>query len=414
MKFIKREQLFSKSIVSWPLYVVTFGVAIISLISTAFPALILRSVNDFENFSGINPFEPGFYFLPLIIVNLSLLFLGILHHKEKLPKLLKQLIKFTFNFEISRQVTFLIIIILIGLYLIFTVEELFNGEYFPDYYIRVQERLENYDPLVIGEYGIGKHVGIFFDWAGLQIFGIDKVAPLLSSVFLLVMTYFLTAKIANKRFSGIIAMVIMASSGLFRFYDTSIAYPNHWIAFYLLSLYLLFSKWQLSPLSYIFSLMSKGLSLLFLPSSIFFIYNMNIPKAKKLLLVAPYLVITLIGMSLILSGFNLGPAQIPYTEFEFKDFLGGFGALNAALRNDPLVLLFLPSLIVGLFIISKKGIIHADSITFMILIILMHSSLLIAFSDHHNVMYRMMPIIPFFAMGVGLIFSKRPTRVFQS
>jgi len=137
-------------------------------------------------------------------------------------------------------------------------------------------------------------------------------------------------------------------------------------------------------------------------------------KKKKLKLLTPYVAIVIIGIVVIQSGVNFGPEEIPYTDFKYHDFWGGFGALNAALRNDPLVLLFLPSLIVGLFIISKKGIIHADSITFMILIILIHPSLLIAFSDHHNVMYRMMPIIPFFAMGVGLIFSKRPTRVFQS
>jgi len=86
---------------------------------------------------------------------------------------------------------------------------------------------------------------------------------------------------------------------------------------------------------------------------------------------------------------------------------GGFGEPNAALRNDPLVLLFLPSLIVGLFLVSKKGILHADSITFLILTLLVTPAILVAFSDHHNVMYRMMPIIPIFAIGVGLIFSKR-------
>jgi len=398
-----------RRIITWLLYGAAFTISIISLASTAFPALVLRTINSFDDNLGINPFEPGFYFVPLVVANLSLLFVVILYNKEKLPNLLKRSIKYIFNFEINTRITFLIIIILIGFYLIFTVEELYNGEYFPDYYIRVQERLENYDPMVIGEYGIGKHIAIFLDWVGLQIFGIDKASAIFSSVFLILMTYLVTAQIAKKRFAGILAMLIIVSSGLFRFYDTSVEYPNHWIAFYLLSIYLLSNKWPFSSISYIFSVLSKGLSIIFFPANVFFIYNMKISKKKKLKLLTPYVAIGIIGIVLIQSGFNFGPEGIPYTDFKYHDFWGGFGELNAALRNDPLVLLFLPSLIVGLFFISKKGIIHADSITFMILIMLIHPSLLVAFSEHHNIMYRMIPMIPFFAMGIGLLFSKRPT-----
>ncbi len=414
MNFFQPNQVLVRNVVNWILYCTTFVIISLSLISTAFPAFLLRMIGGFTDNAEINPYEPGLYFVPLIVVNLSLLFVGILYNKEKLPNFLKKSIKFIFNFEINTRTTFLIIIILIGFYLIFTVEELFNREYFPDYDIRVQEWLENYDPMVIGAEGIGTHVGTFLDWAGLKIFGNDKVAAIFSSVFLILITYLLTAQIAKKRFAGILAMLIMISSGLFRFYDTSVEYPNHWIAFYLLSLYFMYKVWPLSPISYILSLLSKGLSIMFLPASVFFIYNMKMPKREKLKILTPYMVIIIIGIVVIQSGFNLGPEEIPYTDFNYHDFWGGFGALDAALRNDPLVLLFLPSLIVGLFFISKKGIIHADSITFMILIILIHPALLIAFSDHHNIMYRMMPLIPFFAMGVGLIFSKRPTRVLQS
>jgi len=409
MESIQRKKLLSRLTVTWLLYGATFVFTLITLASTAFPALVLRMMGGFEDNVGINPLEPGFYFAPLIIVNLSLLFLGILHHKNKLPNLLKRTIRFIFNFELSATATFFIILILIGFYLVFSVGELFNGEYFPDWDFRAKERHENYDPMVIGDYGIGKHIGIFFNWIGLQIFGADKASPLIASVFLIVLTYFLTAKLAKKRFAGILAMVIVASSGLFRFYDTSVTYPNYWLTFYLFSIYLLLKKWQFSPFAFILSVMSKGLSAIFFPTTIFFIYNMNISKRKKLKLLTPYGVIVIIVTVVFLNGFNFGPDEIPYTEFKNNAFWGGFGELNAALRNDPLVLLFLPSLIVGLFLVSKKGILHANSITFLILTLLVTPAILVAFSDHHNIMYRMMPIIPVFAIGVGLLFSKRLT-----
>ncbi len=188
MEIVQRKKVLTRMTITWLLYGATFVVSILSLASTAFPALVLRMMGGFENNAGINPLEPGFYFAPLIILNLSLLFLGILHHKKKLPNLLNRSIKSIFNFELSATAAFFIILILIGFYLVFTVEELFNGEYFPDWAFRGEEMLENYDPMVIGEPGIGKHITIFFNWAGLQIFGNLKVVPLISSVFLVVLT----------------------------------------------------------------------------------------------------------------------------------------------------------------------------------------------------------------------------------
>jgi len=64
-------------------------------------------------------------------------------------------------------------------------------------------------------------------------------------------------------------------------------------------------------------------------------------------------------------------------------------------------------LTVGLLIASRKGVLHADSIMFFILTMLLLGPLLLAFSDHHNVPYRFIPLIVFFAMGVGVLLSKR-------
>ena len=82
-------------------------------------------------------------------------------------------------------------------------------------------------------------------------------------------------------------------------------------------------------------------------------------------------------------------------------------AFSSSLRADGLVLLFILPLTVGLFVASRKRVLHADSIMFFVLTMLLLGPLLLAFSDHHNVPYRFVPLIVFFAMGVGVLLSKR-------
>jgi len=161
MESVQRKKVLSRMIVTWLLYGATFVVSILSLASTAFPALILRTFGGLEDNLGINPLEPGFYFVPLITVNLSLLCLGLLYHKDKLPNLLKRSIKFIFNFELSATAAFFIIIIVIGFYLVFAVEELSNGKFLPDWSFRGQENLDNFDPLEIGNPGLESILGYF-------------------------------------------------------------------------------------------------------------------------------------------------------------------------------------------------------------------------------------------------------------
>ena len=65
---------------------------------------------------------------------------------------------------------------------------------------------------------------------------------------------------------------------------------------------------------------------------------------------------------------------------------------------------------VGLFIATRKGIRHADSIMFLILGMLLMPPLLDALSFSINVPYRFIPLIVFFAIGTGLLLSKKVTK----
>jgi len=72
-----------------------------------------------------------------------------------------------------------------------------------------------------------------------------------------------------------------------------------------------------------------------------------------------------------------------------------------------LVLLFIFPLIVGLFIAARNGIRHADSIMVLIGGILFSVPLLTGFTELTNQPYRFVPLVVFFAIGVGILLTKK-------
>jgi len=399
---------FRKNIISWFMVIPTLAAVLLTTLSIVFPAFLIRSVSDIESKINIDPFEIGIWTVPFFISNIVIFSLLFLYYKQKLPSIITRPLASLFNYEISSKAAFFVILIIIGIYITASVDELFNGEFLPDFEFRAKERLENYDFSRIGDAGVTKHFQLLLTTSSMTLFGNYKIIPYLASISLPVLTYFVTFEITQKRFAGIVAMVILLQSGIFLFYDTSVVYPNYWILFYLLSLYLIYKKWPLSPISYIFSGISKGITAVFFPMTLFFIYRANISKQKKIRLGVSYLVIVALVVTMILSmDQTLVPSDIPFTEFNSHDFWTGFAALNSSVRFDGIVSLFLLPLIVGLVLAARKGILQADSIMFFILTTLMMGPLLLAFSDHQNVSYRFVPLIVFFAMGVGILLSKR-------
>jgi hypothetical protein len=375
-----------------------------------FPALLLRSLGGFDDHMGVNPFEMSSWTAKFLIINAIIFGMTILYFKNKLPKLIIKPIKALFNFETSSQITFLVITILIGIYIVLHVGELFNGNFEPDYYGIFKPWLESFtithfhEPSGFND-DIGHYLQLLFETFSMKIFGNYKVIPFIISIILLVLTYLVTSKLSKKRFAGIIATVILLQSGIFVSYDTSVSYTNLWMVFYLLSIYLVYTKWVLSPLTFFAGIFSKGLTLVFFPMTLFFIYRSEIKKRTKLYLVIGYF-ITIAFLFVLLSVTDTHLNPVSEKKFSLHDFWSGFNAFYSAAQLDGLVLIFLLPLIVGLFIISKQHA-HADSIIFFIMTVLFFGPFLSAFSDNQNVPYRYIPLIVFFAIGVGLLLSKR-------
>ena len=393
----------SKNYTAWPVFLFSVVIVLISLVSVLFPALISASLT--VNIPGLvttnaDPFEPGALAVPLIITNVIVFALLALYFTKKFPETLLSIIKALFAFEISKKTAFVILVILLASYTAYSAQELAVEEIWEDY-LTVKQRLESWSPEQI-TLSYEPHVRYFLLSSSMFLFGNFRVIPLLASIALLITTYLITKQIANKRFAGIISVVIVLQSHVFLTYDTTVSYTNFWIMFYLLSLYMIYRAWPLSPLAYLLSIPSKALTAMFLPMSIFFILRAKIPRNRKLAIVVPTVIIIAAGGAL--SSQIIDDTQEP---FNSNEFWVGFVSFAQQLRLDGLVLLFVLPLIVGLFLAAKNGIKQAESIMVLISGILILAPILTGFTDQTNQPYRFVPLIVFFAIGVGVLLTKR-------
>jgi len=407
LEFKKIESQFS-NLVTLGVFLITLVFVIITLTSAIFPNLLLTSFGGSENYANIDPFEMGIWAFPLLITNLIIFGLTILYWKKRLPSQITNSIQFIFNFEVSAKIAFFVLVILIGLYIIFSVGELFDGQFQADYNERAKNWIETFSFTEFKTEGLnapgwGSYLHIILAVVSEKVFDNVKVIPFLASISLLVLTYFITFEITKKRFAGIVAFVILLSSGVFLHYDTGITYPNFWILLYLFSLYLIYKKWPASPVSYVMSILTKIMTVAFLPMTLFFIYRASIPKQNKIRLVILYGIIAGLGI------FYFANSSTGDREFDFHDFLGGFNAIHQSLRFDPLVILFILPLIVGLFFKSRHGFKESDSINFLIFGMIISAIFIPALGNAINAPYRFIPLVIFFAMGVGMLLSKKST-----
>jgi hypothetical protein len=397
--------------------VLLFSITIsgVSLISIVFPALISEtvSISDLEKLGIIqheeDPYQTGPLAGVLILIN-GIVF-GTYVLKNRIPKKISIPFKKIVSFQISKKVTILTIIIILSVYTIMTIPEFEKNEEFEDY-ITMEERLRLsilVDRFTIEDvinenpnYSIAEpHVKYTLLIISEKIFGDFRIIAFFASVSLLVLTYLITEAITKNRFAGLISLILIIQSNLFLSFDTSAVYSNFWILFYLLSLYIVVKIWFATPILFGISIFCKMIVGIFAPMSIFFIFNSEIPKNQKIFLSSSIVILLAIGGIVFLGT----QESEKLTSFKTDRFWEGFASFAFQMRLDSITVLFLLPLIFGLFLSSKKFK-HANSISILITGILLSGPILAGITDQTNQPYRFIPIIVFFAIGVGMLFPK--------
>ena len=404
---------FSK--VSWIVLFFSITISSISLISVIFPALIAETVsnNGLEEL-GIsqheeNPFQTGPLAILLIFTNIIIF--GTYFLRNRFPNKIFKSFKKGIRFNPSTKVTTISIIIILSAYIILTIPELEKSEEFKDI-IGIEKRLNEsirddrftFEDAISGNqnYSLAEpHVKYSILLISEKVFGDFRIIAFFASVSLLLLTYLITNAITNNRFAGLVALLLVVQSNLFLSFDTSAVYSNFWILFYLLSLYLLVKVWFATPILFGISIFCKMLTAIFTPMSIFFILNSEISISQKII-ISSIIVILLIVGGIIFLGTQ---ESDKLTSFEIDRFWESFASFAFQMRLDIITVLFLLPLIFGLFLSSKKFK-HANSISILITGILLSGPILAGITDQTNQPYRFIPIIVFFAIGVGMLFPK--------
>ena len=398
----------SKNLVTALICIFSIIVVGISLVSVIFPALITANFGIQESES--NQFEIGSNTITFLVGNLLLIGFGVLYLKKKLPVIIQKSLENFLNKNISNKVTIILLFVILIPYVILTIPELFldeteqTGDYyiflaakeiFPFGQINYIEAVEQND----------RYVRMILLLTSLEILGNVKIIPFLGSIALLLTTYVFTKQVTNNRLAGIIAMLVLIQSYTFLKYDSFAMYENFWVLFYVLSLYAIYKKWQLSSVSYILSIFTKTFTAIFLPLSLVYVYYAKIKLKTKILLVISYAAMFGVVISVWYLDSSVYSSII---RFDIEQLFIGFTKLSYQLRFDLLLLTALFPLTIALIIKAKKGISIATPVLFLIAGSLVAGPIVEIFSGFYVTLpYRFVPTIVFFAIGVGILFNKK-------
>ena len=396
----------NRSIV-WLIFSLGIFVIFFSLISVVFPGLIISLV-DVNPFG--EPFEIGTMGIPLLIVNVLVFSLIVLGVKHRLPNKFTYIIQKILSFDLSGKNSLIILIIILAIYIGTSVNELSTYELnqYGDFLvlenaIKIWPEQESENKYLAEQ--LDRHVRMALLVTSEEVFDNVKVIPYLASIFLLITTYFLTIKLSEKNFSGLIAVILILQSSTFYIYDTIAVYENFWVLFYVFSIYLIFKKPKFSSIFFILSIFSKAIFVLWLPISILVTLFSDISKNRKIFVISTHTIAIIISL-IIFQYSNAVYGNV--VSIDITEFWIGFTTLASNLRFDVLLLLFLLPVSAGLFLKAKNGCKNSVSLIILISGTILVTPVLEMITDYYFVYpYRYVPLVVFFSIGLATLFSKK-------
>ena len=394
--------------ISYAVFFCTLVVVLLFLIPLIFPALFSSLFGMFGE--NLNPFESNNHSIFLIVSNVIIFGFGIAYYKKKIPSLVSDGIEKIRTFEIPKKVAIISLAVILAVYIGLSTPELFIDEatQWGDYVVLLPA-LEigpsgESDDIYIKEQN-DRYVRMFLLGASLDVFQNIKLLPFIASILVVVFTYLVTVQFCQKRFAGIISVIVLLQSYTFLKFDTIAVYENFWVLFFLLSLYVIEKKWFLSPIFYILAFFTKAYIAPFFIMTLFTTYRSQISRRTKVAILISYVVVVAIAVSLVFLAESLYPNVI---EINYSEFILGFQTISAQLRFDFFFIMTLLPMTVGLMLLSKNNLKHADSILILIFGTIIAGPLLVMSTYEYEIlMYRHVLLLVFFSIGIGMLFSKK-------
>ena len=394
--------------VSYVVFSCTTITVLLILIPIIFPAFFSSYFGFYSE--NLNPFELGSHSVFFIAINVTLLSFGIAYYKKKIPIPIHDIIEKIRIFEISKKITIISLVVILGVYVGLSIPEIFIDEstQWPDYFV-LSNALEFWpfgetNDIYIEEQN-DRYVRMFLLDVSFDVFQNIKLLPFVASILVVVFTYLITVQFCQKRFAGVISVIVLLQSYTFLEFDTIAVYENFWVLFFLISLYIIEKKWFLSPVFYILAFFTKAYVAPYFLMTLFTAYRSEISKGKKIAILISYVVIVGLAIALIFLGETVYPDVI---DINYNKFILGFQAISSQLRFDFFFMMTLFPVTVGLMFLSKNKLKHADSILILMFGTIIFSPVLVTFTSHYDIHpYRFVPILVFFSIAVGIFFAKK-------
>jgi len=399
----------NSQIVSYVVFFCTLVVVLLTLTPVIFPALYSSFFGMYTE--NLEPFELGYQSVFFIVSNFLIFGFGIAYYKKKIPSLVYSVVEKIRTFEISKRVSIISLAVILVVYVGLSAPELFldEGEQWSDYDAVLIPALEIWpfgesDDIYVQEQN-DRYVRMFLLDTSLDIFQNIKLLPFIASILIVVFTYLITVQFCQKRFAGIISVVVLLQTYTFLKFDTTAVYENFWVLFFLISLYMIEKKWFLSPIFYILAFYTKAYVAPFFLLTLFTTYRSQVSRRTKIAILISYIIIVSASVAIIFLGDTVYPDVI---EVNSSKFILGFQVIIAQLRFDLFFIMALLPVTVGLLFLSKNKSRHADSILILIFGTIIASPILVTFTYHYEILpYRFIPLLVFFSIGVGMFFAKK-------
>jgi len=359
---------------------------------------------------NLDPFEFNKHSIFLVVSNIVIFGFGIAYYKNRIPSLIYSIFEKIRTFEISKKVSVISLAVILIIYIVLSAPELLIDEstQWQDYDM-LEEGLEIW-PFGSSEYPQvqeqkDRHVRMFLLDVSLNIFHNIKLLPFVASILVIVFTYLITVQFCQKRFAGIISVIVLLQSYTFLKFDTIAVYENFWVLFFLISLYTIQKRWFLSPVFYILAFFTKAYVAPYFIMTLFTTYRSQISKRTKIAILVSYVLVVIVAILLVFLGDLIYPDLI---EINPSKFILGFQTISAQLRFDLFFIMTLLPVTFGLLFLSKNKLKHADSILFLIFGNIIAGPILVMFTSNYEILpYRFIPLLVFFSIGIGMFFSKK-------
>ena len=398
----------NSQIVSYVIFFCTLVVVLLTLTPVIFPALFSSYFGMFTE--NLSPFELGYQSVFLIASNIIIFGFGIAYYKKKIPSLVSVVEKIR-TFEIPKKAAIISLAVILVVYIGLSIPELWfdEGAQWSDYDAVLIPALEIWpfgetDNIYIQEQN-DRYVRMFLLDVSLDVFQNIKLLPFIASILIVVFTYLITVQFCQKRFAGIIAVIVLLQTYTFLKFDTTAVYENFWVLFFLISLYMIEKKWFLSPIFYILAFYTKAYIAPFFLLTLFTTYRSQVSRRTKIAILISYFIIVSAAIAIIFLGETIYPDII---DINSNKFILGFQVIIGQLRFDLFFIMALLPVTVGLLFLSKNKLRHADSILILIFGTIIVSPILVTFTYHYEILpYRFIPLFVFFSIGVGMFFAKK-------